>query len=471
MSSGSPTPKRSTRLLSAAAAGVVLAAAVAVVGTAEAATTLGASAAQSGRYFGAAISAGRLNDATYSRIVSTEFNSVTAENEMKWDATEPSQGRFTFTMGDRILDQGLSNGSLVRGHALLWHSQMPAWAQNMSGAALRSAMINHVTQVATHYRGKIHSWDVVNEAFADGSGGGRRDSILQRTGNGWIEEAFKAARAADPGAKLCYNDYNTDSVNAKSAAIKNMVRDFKARNVPIDCVGVQAHLGTSMPGDFQRNLQEFADLGVDVQITELDIKSSDNQAATFAAVTKACLAVSRCTGITVWGVRDTDSWRAGDDPLLFDGAGNKKAAYTTVLDALNAGGTKPPTTPPTAVPPTTTPPQTPTTSPQTPTGPPTQPTVGGCTATVSLNSWPGGFVANVRITAGADPVNGWTVGLTLPSGSAIAGAWSAANAGTTGAVSFRNLDYNGRLAARGSAEFGFQGTGTGPGGTLTCRPA
>jgi endo-1,4-beta-xylanase len=257
---------------------------------------------------------------------------------MKWDATEPARGGFNYTNGDRILNQGLSMGASVRGHALLWHQQQPGWAQSLSGSALRSAAINHVTQVATHYRGKIYAWDVVNEAFADGGSGGRRDSNLQRTGNDWIEAAFRAARAADPGAKLCYNDYNTDGINAKSTGILNMVKDFKARGVPIDCVGFQSHLGTGIPGDYQANLQRFADAGVDVQITELDVAQGGNQANVYAAVTNACLAVSRCTGITVWGIRDSDSWRTGENPLLFDNSGNKKAAYTAVLNALNAGG-------------------------------------------------------------------------------------------------------------------------------------
>ncbi len=299
--------------------------------------TLGASAAQKGRYFGAAIAAGRLGDSTYTGILNREFNSVTPENEMKWDATEPSQGSFNYTNGDRILNQGLAMGAKIRGHALLWHAQQPGWAQSLSGSALRNAAINHVTQVATHYRGKIYAWDVVNEAFADGGSGGRRDSNLQRTGNDWIEAAFRAARAADPGAKLCYNDYNTDGINAKSTGIYNMVRDFKSRGVPIDCVGFQSHLGTGIAGDYQANLQRFADLGVDVQITELDVAQGGNQANIYATVTRACLAVSRCTGITVWGIRDSDSWRTGDNPLLFDGSGNKKAAYTSVLNALNAG--------------------------------------------------------------------------------------------------------------------------------------
>nr|WP_144126507.1 endo-1,4-beta-xylanase [Catellatospora sichuanensis] len=334
----------------------IVAATTAVLATsASAGTTLGASAAERGRYFGAAIAAGKLGDSTYVNILNREFNSVTAENEMKWDATEPSQNNFNYTNADRIVSHAQSRGMSIRGHALVWHSQQPGWAQNMSGSALRSAMVNHITQVATKYRGRIHSWDVVNEAFADGSGGGRRDSNLQRTGNDWIEVAFRTARAADPGAKLCYNDYNTDGINAKSTGIYNMVQDFKSRGVPIDCVGFQSHLTNSVSSDYQANLQRFANLGVDVQITELDISGS-NQANVYSTVTRACLAVSRCNGITVWGIRDSDSWRTGQNPLLFDSSGNKKAAYTSTLNALNS-------TPP------TNPPPSPSTSPPTPGGP------------------------------------------------------------------------------------------------------
>jgi endo-1,4-beta-xylanase len=316
---------------------------LAVTGTANAGTTLGTSAAEKGRYFGAAIGTYKFNDSTYMSVLNREFNSVVAENEMKWDATEPQRGGFNYGAGDRIVSHARANGMSVRGHTLLWHAQQPGWAQGLSGGDLRNAAINHVTQVATHFRGQIHSWDVVNEAFADGGSGGRRDSNLQRTGNDWIEVAFRAARAADPNAKLCYNDYNTDGINAKSTGIYNMVRDFKARGVPIDCVGLQSHLGTSIDSTYQANIQRFADLGVDVQITELDIMQGGNQANIYATVTRACLAVSRCTGITVWGVRDCDSWRGSDNALLFDCAGNKKAAYTSVLNTLN-GGT-PPTTP------------------------------------------------------------------------------------------------------------------------------
>jgi endo-1,4-beta-xylanase len=438
--------------LASALLGASLGASLLLATSAGAATTLGASAARTGRYFGTAVSAGKLGDATYVGILDREFTMVTPENEMKWDATEPAQGQFSFGSGDRVLDQAVSTGKRVRGHALLWHQQQPGWVQGLSGSALRQAALNHVTQVATHYRGQVYAWDVVNEAFADGGGGGRRDSALQRTGNDWIEAAFRAARAADPGAKLCYNDYNTDGVNAKSTAVYDMVRDFKARGVPIDCVGFQSHLSNSVPADYQANLQRFADLGVEVQITELDV-SGAAQAAVYGTVTRACLAVARCAGITVWGIRDSDSWRSGENPLLFDGNGNKKAAYTSVLDALDGGGTTTtPTTPTTPTP----------TTPTTPSGP------GGCTASVSLNSWTGGFVATVRVTAGSAALTGWTVTTALPDGATVTSAWNATHTATSGAVTWTDAGYNSAVAAGQATEFGFQGTGTADGVTAAC---
>ncbi|MEL7991091.1 endo-1,4-beta-xylanase [Streptomyces albidoflavus] len=306
-------------------------------------STLGAAAAQSGRYFGTAIASGKLGDSAYTTIASREFDSVTAENEMKIDATQPQRGQFNFTAGDRVYNWAVQNGKQVRGHTLAWHSQQPGWMQSLSGSTLRQAMIDHINGVMGHYKGKITQWDVVNEAFADGSSGARRDSNLQRTGNDWIEVAFRTARAADPAAKLCYNDYNVENWTwAKTQAMYTMVKDFKQRGVPIDCVGFQAHFNSGSPynSNFRTTLQNFAALGVDVAVTELDIQGAP--ASTYAAVTNDCLAVPRCLGITVWGVRDTDSWRSGDTPLLFNGDGSKKAAYTAVLDALNGGSTTPP---------------------------------------------------------------------------------------------------------------------------------
>ncbi|MEU5045835.1 endo-1,4-beta-xylanase [Streptomyces griseorubiginosus] len=306
-------------------------------------STLGAAAAQSGRYFGTAIASGRLGDSAYTSIANREFNMVTPENEMKIDATEPQRGQFNFTAGDRVYNWAVQNGKKVRGHTLAWHSQQPGWMQSLSGSSLRQAMIDHINGVMAHYKGKIAQWDVVNEAFADGNSGARRDSNLQRTGNDWIEVAFRTARAADPAAKLCYNDYNTDNWTwAKTQAVYNMVKDFKQRGVPIDCVGFQSHFNNDSPynSNYRTTLQSFAALGVDVAVTELDIQGASP--TTYANVVNDCLAVSRCLGVTVWGVRDSDSWRSEQTPLLFNGDGSKKAAYTSVLNALNGGTTTPP---------------------------------------------------------------------------------------------------------------------------------
>lgn len=344
-----PVRRKIGGLYAALVAGVLGAATVLVapLGSHAAESTLGSAAKQSGRYFGTAIASGRLNDSTYTTIASREFNSVTAENEMKIDATEPQQGRFDFTAGDRVYNWAVQNGKQVRGHTLAWHSQQPAWMQNLSGSTLRQAMTNHINGVMAHYKGKIGQWDVVNEAFVDGTSGARRDSNLQRTGNDWIEVAFRTARAADPAAKLCYNDYNVENWTwAKTQAMYAMVRDFKQRGVPIDCVGFQSHFNndSAYNSNFRTTLQNFAALGVDVAITELDIQGAS--ATTYANVTNDCLAVPRCVGITVWGVRDTDSWRAEQTPLLFNGDGGKKPAYTSVLNALNAVSPTP-TPPPT----------------------------------------------------------------------------------------------------------------------------
>ncbi|MCX5206300.1 non-reducing end alpha-L-arabinofuranosidase family hydrolase [Streptomyces sp. NBC_00237] len=301
-------------------------------------STLGGQAATSGRYFGTAVAAGRLGDSTYATILNREFTSVTAENEMKWDATEPARGAFAFGPADRIASQAAARKQRLRGHTLVWHSQLPAWVASIKDAnTLRGVMNNHISTVANRYKGKVYAWDVVNEAFEDGPGGQLRPSVFQKVlGNGFIEQAFRTARAADPKAKLCYNDYNTDDwTHAKTQSVYRMVRDFKKRGVPIDCVGFQSHFGAEgPPANYRTTLASFAALGVDVQITELDIAQAAPTA--YAESVKACLSVARCTGITAWGIRDSDSWRVKESPLLFDGRGKQKPAYQAALSALGA---------------------------------------------------------------------------------------------------------------------------------------
>jgi endo-1,4-beta-xylanase len=244
--------------------------------------------------------------------------------------------------------------------------------------------------------------------------------------------------------------------------------------VPIDCVGLQTHFtgGSSYPSNYRTTLQNFAAAGVDVQITELDITNANPQA--YANVVNDCYAVSRCNGITVWGIRDPDSWRSGESPLLFDGAGQKKAAYTSVLNALNTGppSSPPPTTPPPSTPPPTTPPPStppPTTPPPTTTPPPGN---GTCTAAYRLvNSWPGGFQAEVTVgNSGATTITSWTVTLGLASGQSINNLWSGVNTGTTGTIPVRNANYNGTVAGGATTTFGFVANGSStPTPTVSCR--
>ncbi|WP_198680699.1 endo-1,4-beta-xylanase [Lentzea terrae] len=304
-------------------------------------------AAAKGKYFGSALTVTELEDTQNRELTAREAGVITVGNELKWDATEPSRGQFTFTGGDRIWAGAVAAGQRVRGHTLVWHNQTPQWVQDLPAAELRQAMLDHIRVVAGHYRGKVFAWDVVNEAFEEN--GTRRQSFWQqKLGDGYLAEAFRAARAADPDAKLYYNDYNIDGLGAKSDAVYELVRSFKQQGVPIDGVGLQAHLLLGgVPSSMQQNLQRFADLGVDVAITELDVRMNlpadsaklATQAADYGAVARACLAVTRCVGITTWALSDKYSWIPSVFPgegaaLPFDEAFAPKPAYEALVTAF-----------------------------------------------------------------------------------------------------------------------------------------
>jgi endo-1,4-beta-xylanase len=454
-----PTTVRSRRtrgIITAAVTATLLATAgFALTGTAEAATTLKSLADAKGKDVGFALDPGRLGETAYKNIADTEFNLVVAENAMKWDATEPSRNSFNFGSGDQVASYAAGQGKKLYGHTLVWHSQLPGWVSGISsGSDLLTAMRNHIAGVAGHFKGKVVAWDVVNEAFNDD--GSRRQSIFQQLiGNSYIEEAFKAARAADPAAKLCINDYSTDAVNNKSTAIYNLVSDFKARGVPIDCVGFQAHLIIGqVPSTMQQNLQRFADLGVDVRVTELDIRMqtpSDatklaQQAADYKKVFQYCLAVSRCQGVTVWGITDRYSWVPNTFPgqgaaLIWDENYAKKPAYDAVTEALGGTVTPSPTATPTPTATQTTPP------------PPT----GACKVTYSVNQWNNGFTGNVTVTnTSSTPVNGWNLTWSFSAGQTIYQIWSALYTQSGSQVTARNEAWNGSIPANGgTVNFGF----------------
>ncbi|WP_426513640.1 endo-1,4-beta-xylanase [Dactylosporangium sp. McL0621] len=475
-----------TRLLLGGLCGVVVAVSSVAIATFAHAdlnsppgTTLKAAAERSGRYFGAAMGGDRLSDSGFLTIANREFDMMTAVNEMKPDATEPNSGQFDFRAGDAIYNWATQHGMRVRGHTLAWHAQQPRFWGSLSGSSLRAAMIEHINGVMAHYKGKLAYWDVVNEAFNED--GSRRQSNLQATGNDWIEAAFRAARTADPSVKLCYNDYNIENWSyGKTQGVYRMIQDFKSRGVPIDCVGLQTHFtgGSSLPGNFQTTLSSFAALGVDVALTEADVTNAST--SQYQGLTQACTNVPRCVGITTWGIRDSDSWRGSENPLLFDRNSNPKPAYTSVLNALNAASTmvpgtntSPSSSPPSSNPPSSAPPSSsPPSSAPPSSSPPASGQPGACTATFRMiNSWGGGFQGEVTVANnGSATLNGWTVHLTLAGGQTMANIWNGINTGTTGTISVRNATYNGSVGANASTTFGFlvNGSTNAAPGNISC---
>ncbi|MEV5558958.1 endo-1,4-beta-xylanase [Nonomuraea wenchangensis] len=331
--------------------------------SAQASAPLRTHAAAKGKFIGTALATGPLGSETsYRTIAGTEFNQITAENAMKWESTEPSQGQFTFSGADQIVTFATQNNQQVHGHTLVWHQQTPGWVQGLGATAMRSAMQNHIAQVVGHYADNpaVVSWDVVNEVF-DENGGWRSSFWYNTLGQSFVADAFRAARAADPDARLCINDYNVEGINAKSTAMYNLVSSLRQQGVPVDCVGLQSHLSIQygFPSDMQRNMERFAALGVQVRVTELDVRmptprdsSKDTTQATYYRnVVNACLAVTACAGVTIWGFTDKHSWVPDTFPnegfaLPWDANYQQKPAYTAVHDAL-AGGTSGDTTAPT----------------------------------------------------------------------------------------------------------------------------
>jgi endo-1,4-beta-xylanase len=309
--------------------------------------SLRAAAMGTGRRIGAAVQASLLMDARYSETVAREFNYLTAEYEMKWGAIEATRGTRTFFAGDDIVSFARGRGMDVKGHALLWHQSLPAWVSGLSPSDLRAAVATHIREVASHFRGRVHAWDVVNEAVAD-DGTGLRDTVFrQKLGDGYIAEAFRLAREADPGALLFYNDYNGEGAGAKSDRIYDLMRRLLSEGVPIDGIGLQMHVSANnrpSDGNIAANMRRLASLGLIVHISEMDVKVNsvpgtteqklEAQKVAYKSIVSVCMAEPRCEAVTFWGVTDAHTWISGDTPLLFDRQYAPKPAYTGVLEAL-----------------------------------------------------------------------------------------------------------------------------------------
>ncbi|KAH9820783.1 family 10 glycoside hydrolase [Melampsora americana] len=286
------------------------------------------------------------NETKYGPTIKEHFNTVTVGNAMKWNGIEPSPGNFTFDRADALVDFALDNCLEMRGHTMIWHQAAPAYLSTLSPEELTLALQKHITTYLNRYKGKIFALDVVNEVFEE-SGEWRKSVWYKALGESYVELAFQAARDAKTDVKLYINDYDVEGINPKSNALYNLTKKMKAKNL-IDGVGFQSHfIVGKVPKDLKQNLQRFSDLGLDVPLTELDIRvvmpasksDMDQQALDYKHVVETCLSVDRCVGVTICGVGYKDSWIPSTfdgygNAVLFDDHYNKTKSHSVVTKAL-----------------------------------------------------------------------------------------------------------------------------------------
>ena len=312
---------------------------------------------------GAAAASAYLAEAEYSAVLGSEFSQLQPENETKFGPIHPrpdsDPNPYEFNGADKLVAFAQSHNMRVRGHTLVWHNQVPDWVKKggYSGPQLAAILESHIHAVMGHYASKVYAWDVVNEAFND-------DGTMRHTiwydqpgigagaGTNYIEQALRWARAADPQAKLFYNDYDAEELDRKSDAIYAMAKDFKKRGVPLDGIGFQTHISLKFDdpaklASYAKNLERFATLGLELDITELDIRLGDSSPASFGAqaklygeITALCVQQPACKLLQTWGFTDKHSWipnfykgRQGW-ALPWDDKYRKKPAYSAVHDAL-----------------------------------------------------------------------------------------------------------------------------------------
>lgn len=309
--------------------------------------------------FGGAVNINLLRANTkYADVAKHEYNSITAENAMKFGALHPQENTYNWTDADYLINFAQMNGAKrIHGHTLIWHTSLPSWVTNYSGdsAAFENIMKTHIQTVVTRFKGKVTSWDVVNEAFEDN--GVLRNSIWrQKLGDDYVARCFQYANQADPDAILFYNDYGHEYSSAKRTAITNMITDFKNRGIPIHGIGMQFHMTvTQTDANISAAITAAASTGLKVHISELDIRLNNDkvqgltfttamaaqQAAKYAYVVKTfnALPAAQKYGITTWNISDADSWIPGwlgapDWPLPFDAVYKRKPAYYAIINAV-----------------------------------------------------------------------------------------------------------------------------------------
>ena len=306
---------------------------------------------KNGILIGTCVSSSHLTDRDYVETLIREFSVVTTENELKFEIVHPSPNTYVFEPADRIISLAEANGMRVRGHTLVWHAQLPPWIVNgnFTKEEWKKVLREHILTVVGRYRGRIWAWDVVNEAVDDT--GSLRDTVwLKNIGPEYIELAFRWAHEADPGALLFYNDYGIEEVNAKSDAVYRLIKELLKRNVPIHGVGFQMHVSLDNPPNPQKvaeNIKRFTDLGLQVHITEMDVRiklpaTEDElirQAQVYKEILEVCLNSKNCTAFVMWGFTDKYSWIPYAFPgygaaLIFDENYLPKPAYYALWETL-----------------------------------------------------------------------------------------------------------------------------------------
>ena len=286
------------------------------------------------------------HDAELQAAVDRGFDSITPENEMKWEVVEPDQGKTDFGDADALVDWARAHGKRIRGHTLVWHQQAPDWlgGRRWSARELEQVLIDHVKAEVGRYRGRVDTWDVVNEPFTDQGGwrGAKGFPFLDVLGPRYVEIALRAAHEADPGARLFVNEIGAEAGGPKLDALVRLARDLRGRGVPLDGIGLESHFELGKQPSrarIRQSIEALAATGVDVELTELDVATAADdtrgQAAAYAGAGAACAEVRACRRVTVWGVSDRDSWLGADQhPLPFDERLRAKPAWGALTGAL-----------------------------------------------------------------------------------------------------------------------------------------
>lgn len=297
---------------------------------------------------GAALSMSKLKNTTiYRNVVKAEFNTITAENAMKMVNLSPSMSQYKWDDADYLMNFAEENNMRIHGHCLVWHNSVPTWVTNYGGdkEAWKKLLRNYITTVVGRYKGRIASWDVVNEALLD-NGTPRPTIWLTKIGWEYVSLAFQYAHEADPDAVLFYNDYGQEYSKVKLAAINDTVMNLVKRGVPIHGIGLQMHTNINQSAQNMIDaITATAQTGLIVHVSELDIALNRDkkpeyqvspadlttQKSRYRSIAAAMrqLPAAQNWGITTWGVGDSDSWLKSnpDFPLLFDTQYKPKTCY------------------------------------------------------------------------------------------------------------------------------------------------